>query len=147
MKKLITILTLFIATASFGQLKVSNTVSETEIGKVGPFGLPYHAKITKSGDTCTLTYKDLEYTTMDVYHSFKFKAADLEALYDMFKNNINAEDGVEKTVELDESNVLFFLYKKTLGKVYAYVEHKDGANQYKLPWFNYKQVDKLFGKK
>ncbi|NDI97461.1 hypothetical protein GWA97_00005 [Flavobacterium sp. LaA7.5] len=147
MKKITTILMMFIALSSFAQLKVSDTEYIDEVGKVGPFGLPYNARITKSNGVCKFEYKDSNYQTTDVYKSFTFKESDLDALYDMFRNNINAEDGVDKTIELEDESVLFISYRKTMGKVYAYVEHKDIYGTRKLPWLNYKQVDKLFGKK
>lgn len=148
MKKIITIITLFIAVSSFAQLKVTDGSSggQTKIGEVGPFGLPYNARIVKVGDKCVFSYKDLTFKTIDRYESFEFNYSDLDALYELL-SNVEDKNGTSQTVEFDNGDVIVIKYNKTMGKVYPYIYHNKYDRSIQLPFLNHKQLAKLFGKK
>ena len=148
MKKIITLLTLFIATASFAQLKVTD-VKDTGvlIGEFKQMGKSY-AKLQKESGLCILTYRDEKFEAIDNYKLFIFKEADLDAVYNLFANFEGIEKGQQKKVELENGHVLDITYGKTLGKMYAEVYHTDKAGiMGKMRWMNEKQLKQLFGKK
>lgn len=146
MKKIITIITLFIAVSSFAQLKVSNVEEMEVIGEYKLLGKSY-AKISKGNKLCFLTYRDEKFESIDNYKTFAFRYEDLDALYDLFTNFEGIEKGDEKKVELEDGDVLNIRYKKSLGIMYFTVFHTDRAGVIgMMRSLTPKQIKGLFGK-
>lgn len=144
-KILIACLMTFTLTAS-AQMKVSDAPKEVEIGEFKQLGTSY-AEIVKYGDVCVFTYRDEKYEKIDSYSSFKFRISDLDGLYSLFTDFEGVEKDSEKRVELEDGGILFFRYKKMMGKMYAEVFHTNRAGiMGKIRWMNEKQLKTLFGK-
>lgn len=146
MKKIITIITLFVAVSSFAQLKVSNVEESELIGEYKLLGKSY-AKITKGDKYCFLTYRDEKFETIDSYKTFTFRYEDLDALYDLFTNFEGVKKGDEKRVDLENGDFLNFMYKKTLGQMHITIFHTDKAGVIgMMRTLTPKQTKSLFGK-
>ena len=150
MKKIILLLALTLSTVSFAQLKKVETVKAEEIGKVGPFGAPMQIECTKVGNVYTISYRDIEFKTIDEYRSFEFEDVDntFEDLYAAIKDGL--EKLPEESVTLELPNYILSLeFKKALGVplVRFYTSPKGSSRVSASNQFTRKQIDKLFGKK
>ena len=146
MKKFTLLLTLFITSFSFSQMKVSNTDKGEQIGVFKSMGITY-AELTKYDNLAMFTYRDEKFSKIDDYKTFSFSYSDLDSLYELFANFDNVKKGDSKTVDLDNGDRLVFEYKKTLGKMYAQVFHHDKNDVTGLiRYMTNKQIDKLFNK-
>lgn len=149
MKKLFTLLTLFVATATFAQLKVTENkkADEVVIGEYKLLGKMY-AKITKEGEYCVFQYRDEQYKQIDEYKFFIFKHSDLDALYDLFANYENVKKGDQKQVELEDGVSLSIYYDKMFGAMMPLVTHRSKSGvEGQIRNLSPKQYKTLFGKK
>ncbi|MBF01309.1 hypothetical protein [Flavobacterium coralii] len=146
MKKIFTLVVLFVSTLSFAQLKVSEVKESELIGEYKLLGKSY-AKLEKESTLCFMTYRDERFESIDDYKMFVFKASDIDALYDLLTNFEGIEKGTKKRVELESGDVLSLEYKKMLGKMYVEIIHIDKAGVMgMMRWLTPKQFKELFGK-
>ncbi len=148
MKKITTILMMFIAVSSFAQLKVKDidTKPDEVIGEYKMMGVLY-GTIEREKDICIFTYKDTKFKQITEYKHFMFKQSDLDALYDILTNTEGVNEGDQKEVELENGDKLRIVYKKSMGKIWSTVYHTDKAGVEGEFSFAPKHYQKLFGKK
>lgn len=149
MKKIITIITLIITTASFAQMKVTNKKDEPKPELIGEYKIlsKSQAKLEKKGDVYIFTYRDQLFTTRDEYKHFLFRSSDFDAFYDLLTNFEGIEKGEEKTVDLEDGGKLSIEYKKLLGQMYVRIVHVDeAAVGGAVIDLEPKKVNKIFGK-
>ena len=150
MKKIITIITLIITTASFAQMKVTDNKDEPKPELIGEYKIlsTSQAKLEKLGDVCIFTYRDQKFTTRDEYKHFLFRSSDLETFYGLLTNFEGIEKGEKKTIELEDGGKLYIEYKKLMGQMYVSIIHIDNADVTgSVVDLEPKRVKKIFGKK
>ncbi len=147
MKKITTILMMFVAISSFAQLKVKDvdTTPAEVVGECKMMGILYGI-IEKEKGLCIFTYRDGSYKEIDEYKFFIFKETDLDALYEILTNTEGVKEGDQKEVELEDGHKLRITYKKSMGKMWATVRHTNKAGVSADFSFSPKQYKKLFGK-
>ncbi len=145
MKKLLLLLTLTVGTlVSKAQLKSVTPIIVKGMAKRGPYKV---AAIYQSDSTSySLTYWDKSYTAIEVYNDIKFKGNDemIETLYQMFKNQIDAEKGTENVFQLG-SQVLKLKTGKFFGAkiIDVWVEEPLHVGHFELTT---QEINKLFNK-
>lgn len=145
MKKVLLVLALTVGTlVSKAQLKSVTPITVKGMAKRGPYKV---VAIYQSDSTSySLTYWDKSYTAIEVYSDIKFKGNDqmIETLYQMFKNQIDAEKGTENVFQLGEQ-VIKMKTGKFLGAklIDVWVEEPLHVGHFEI---TASEVNKLFNK-
>ena len=148
------ILSLFISSFSFAQIKKIDVPKSELIGRIAPGGsITVSMQCYKSeNDQYLFRYADAKFSKLDVWKDFTLKSTeDFETLYNYLKDGF--EEMPKEKVVLDIGGQYLLLdFGKFLGGKVVRIIHSTSAdtdraivgytNQYTL-----KQIDKLFGKK
>ena len=149
MKKIITLITLFVITIATAQMKVSTVEKPEEIGKVGAGLGVWFGRLEKYSDgTFTLSYKDFKYQKIEEWKSFKLSAEDVDGLYNLLIENFEKMPTEDIAVELPNDH-LIINYKKSFGILVVTIYHSINKNPDLMgvtQSFTKKQISKLFGK-
>ena len=92
-----------------GQIKFVNSDESETIGKIAPIGQTL-VECSRSGNIYTFTYKDVKYTTIDIYESFSFEDVNnaFDSLYDIIMKGLKEKRKNNIVVELPEGQGVFF---------------------------------------
>jgi hypothetical protein len=152
MKKITLLVMLFVSVASFAQLKKVEVTKPETIGKAQQFGGPLEAECFKSGNTYTISYRDVQFKTQDVYRSFSFEDVDntFNDLYAVIEQGMKDLPKEEIKLELPDHYV-WLKFSKFLGSPVLVISSSSDKTANALIYFSNemakKQVEKLFGKK
>lgn len=149
MKKLFSIIALFIITFSNAQMKVSTVEKPQEIGKVGAGMGVWFGRLEKfSDENYVLSYKDFKHQQIEEWKSFKLNAEDVEGLYNLLNDNFDKMPTEDIRVEFP-NDILMINYKKSFGVPLVTIYHSINKNPELMgvtQSFTKKQIAKLFGK-
>lgn len=149
MKKLFSIIFLFIITLSNAQMKVSTAEKLQEIGKVSDGkGVSFVCLEKFSDGNYILSYNDFKHLQIEEWKSFKLNNEEVDVLYNLLNDNFKIMPTEDIQVKLP-NDILMLNYKKLLGVPVVTIYHsanKDPALMGVTQSFTKKQISKLFGK-
>ena len=143
---------LLTATMSFAQLKKVQSTPSEPIGKAQQFGAPLEAEITKSGNVYTVSYRDMQFKTLNEYRTFTFEDVDntFNDLYAAIEEGFNTMPKEPVMLELP-NHYVWLKFGKFLGSPVLTISSSYNKTKESPIYFSNeiakKQVEKLFGKK
>jgi hypothetical protein len=152
MKKMFLLGMLLTASMSFAQLKRVQTTPSESIGKAQQFGAPLEAEITKSGNVYTVSYRDMQFKTINEYRSFSFEDVDntFNDLYAAIEEGFNTMPAEPMMLELP-NHYVWLDFKKFLGYPVLTISSSYNKTKDSPIYFSNeiakKQIEKLFGKR
>lgn len=149
MKKIITVLSLFICAISFSQIKVIELPDSEKIGKITPGGLKT-IECEKLNDTYFFNYRDAKFTKIENWKTFKIKDVDnaFEGLYSLIQKGFEEMPKEDIMIETNDG-FIWLNFETFLGSKVFRFKHsidKTGSVIGITGQYTKKQVDKLFGK-
>lgn len=150
MKTFFTVAMFLVMSLAHSQIKVkeSKQVFEPlEIGKVGSLG-GYHFLCTKLDNTYTISFRDLNYTQIEVYKSFHFEDIDnaFNNLYTIIMDGLENPPEDDILLELPDGT-LKIKFVTALGMVNANMSYMENGVSGTSAWLTKRKTRKLFGKK